>query len=57
MTKAPQELFQLARSAIERAGFVIESCEAFVFRPFPLALPTAPHILGTARPEAHRGCG
>jgi ubiquinone/menaquinone biosynthesis C-methylase UbiE len=40
------------RSAIERAGFVIERCEEFVFRPFPLALPTAPHILGIARRPA-----
>jgi ubiquinone/menaquinone biosynthesis C-methylase UbiE len=30
------------RSAIERAGFVIESCDGFLFRPLPLALPTAP---------------
>jgi SAM-dependent methyltransferase len=40
------------RSAIERAGFVIERCDEFVFRPFPLALPTAPHILGIARRPA-----
>jgi SAM-dependent methyltransferase len=38
--------------AIERAGFVIEHYDAFVFRPFPVALPTAPHILGTARRPA-----
>jgi hypothetical protein len=36
------------RSAIERAGFIIERCDAFVFPPFPLAPPTAPHILGIA---------
>jgi hypothetical protein len=34
------------------AGFVIGHYDAFVFRPFPLTLPTAPHILGTARRPA-----
>jgi ubiquinone/menaquinone biosynthesis C-methylase UbiE len=33
---------------IERAGFMIETCERFPFSPAPL-LPSAPHILGSAR--------
>jgi ubiquinone/menaquinone biosynthesis C-methylase UbiE len=36
------------KSAIERAGFEIETCERFAFSPAP-SLPPAPHILGTAR--------
>jgi ubiquinone/menaquinone biosynthesis C-methylase UbiE len=36
-------------AAIEKAGFEIETCERFLFKPFPLALPTAPHIRGIAR--------
>lgn len=35
-------------AGIERAGFVIETCERFPFSPAPL-LPPDPHILGTAR--------
>lgn len=35
-------------SAIEHAGFVIESCDRFPFSPAPL-LPADPHILGRAR--------
>ena len=35
-------------AAIERAGFVIESCEQFTFSPVPLP-PALPHILGVAR--------
>jgi ubiquinone/menaquinone biosynthesis C-methylase UbiE len=36
------------RSAIEQAGFGIETCERFQFSPAPL-IPPDPHILGTAR--------
>jgi hypothetical protein len=36
-------------SAIKNAGFQIESYKRFLFKPFPLALPTAPHIQGIAR--------
>ena len=35
-------------AGIERAGFVIETCERFPFSPAPL-LPADPHILGVAR--------
>jgi len=35
-------------AAIERAGFVIESCERFTFSPVALP-PPLPHILGVAR--------
>jgi ubiquinone/menaquinone biosynthesis C-methylase UbiE len=35
-------------TAIEQAGFVIETCERFAFSPAPF-LPPDPHILGTAR--------
>jgi hypothetical protein len=34
---------------IERAGFQIESCERFRFRPSPLEIPVPPHVLGVAR--------
>ena len=37
---------------IVRAGFLIERRESFLFRPLPLVLPTAPHILGIARNPA-----
>ncbi len=37
------------RSAIEEAGFVIESCEQFKFQPALIAIAARPHILGTAR--------
>jgi len=36
-------------AAISEAGFEIARCERFLFKPMPLALPTAPHILGSAR--------
>lgn len=36
-------------SAIERAGFEIETCRRFAFRPSPLLYPVTPHILGVAR--------
>jgi ubiquinone/menaquinone biosynthesis C-methylase UbiE len=40
-------------SAIEQAGFVIETCERFPFSPAPF-LPPDPHVLGTARrPTQH----
>jgi ubiquinone/menaquinone biosynthesis C-methylase UbiE len=35
--------------AIEQAGFTIERCRRFVFRPSLLDLPVAPRILGVAR--------
>lgn len=35
--------------AIEEAGFEIERCRRFIFRPSPLDLPVAPRILGAAR--------
>jgi ubiquinone/menaquinone biosynthesis C-methylase UbiE len=39
--------------AIERAGFTVERCEHFDFRPTPLVAPATPRILGVARkPEA-----
>jgi ubiquinone/menaquinone biosynthesis C-methylase UbiE len=36
-------------AAIVEAGFALEGVERFSFRPFPIPLPTAPHVLGTAR--------
>lgn len=37
-------------AAIERAGFVVERCRRFRFKPSPLiGLWTAPHVLGLAR--------
>jgi hypothetical protein len=33
--------------AIERAGFEIEQCERFPFRPSPIMAPVAPHVIGT----------
>ncbi|MGH8977799.1 MAG: class I SAM-dependent methyltransferase [Acidimicrobiia bacterium] len=35
-------------AAIEAAGFVVEECERFSFRPNPIDV-SSPHILGTAR--------
>jgi ubiquinone/menaquinone biosynthesis C-methylase UbiE len=35
-------------AAIKAAGFAVEECRSFEFRPAP-AIPTAPHILGVAR--------
>jgi ubiquinone/menaquinone biosynthesis C-methylase UbiE len=37
------------KAAIEKAGFVIERCRGFQFRPSLLVAPVAPHILGVAR--------
>jgi ubiquinone/menaquinone biosynthesis C-methylase UbiE len=34
---------------IERAGFLVERCRRFSFRPSPLVAPVAPHVLGVAR--------
>jgi SAM-dependent methyltransferase len=36
-------------SAIEAAGFEIERCERFTFRPFVLLKAIEPHVIGTAR--------
>ena len=36
-------------AAIERAGFEIESCDRFDFKPGVLHTPVKPHIFGTAR--------
>jgi SAM-dependent methyltransferase len=36
-------------TAIERAGFSIEACRSFPFRPSLLLYPVTPHILGIAR--------
>lgn len=36
-------------AAIEQAGFAIERCREFMFRPCALAFPAAPHVLGGAR--------
>lgn len=38
-------------AAIERAGFRIERCRRFSFRPCLLALPTSPQVIGSARNE------
>jgi ubiquinone/menaquinone biosynthesis C-methylase UbiE len=38
-------------AAIEAAGFVVESCRSFDFRPVR-GIPTAPHVLGRARRPA-----
>jgi ubiquinone/menaquinone biosynthesis C-methylase UbiE len=35
--------------AIERAGFAIETCRRFPFRPSFICAPVAPHIIGRAR--------
>ncbi len=35
--------------AIERAGFAIERCERFTWRPCRLGAPAAPHVIGLAR--------
>jgi ubiquinone/menaquinone biosynthesis C-methylase UbiE len=40
---------------IARAGFAIERCRRFDFRPCPLALPTSPTIIGVARRPALPG--
>ena len=36
-------------AAIEQAGFAIDRCTRFAFKPFPFPFPTAPHVLGVAR--------
>lgn len=36
-------------AAIEEAGFVVERCRRFAFRPCMCAAVTAPHVLGVAR--------
>lgn len=36
-------------SAIERAGFVVEECRRFSFRPSIVAYPVTPHAIGSAR--------
>ena len=36
-------------ASIERAGFVVERCRRFAFRPCLCAAATAPHVLGMAR--------
>ena len=35
--------------AIGRAGFELERCERFAFRPSPVMLPVAPHVIGAAK--------
>lgn len=35
--------------AVERAGFVVEECRRFPFRPCWMATPVEPHVLGLAR--------
>jgi ubiquinone/menaquinone biosynthesis C-methylase UbiE len=40
------------RSAIERAGFVVERCDAFLFRPFPLSSPASPPMSHRRRPRS-----
>jgi ubiquinone/menaquinone biosynthesis C-methylase UbiE len=35
--------------SIERAGFAIEACRRFSFRPFSALAPIKPHVLGRAR--------
>jgi len=35
--------------AIERAGFIVETCRRFDFRPTPMVAPATPRILGVAR--------
>ncbi len=35
--------------AIERAGFLVEHCRQFDFRPTPMVAPATPRILGAAR--------
>lgn len=39
-------------AAIEAAGFTIERCRRFAFRPCLLAAPAAPHVIGRARSAA-----
>jgi ubiquinone/menaquinone biosynthesis C-methylase UbiE len=37
------------RATIEHAGFAIERCREFMFRPCALSAPAAPHVIGRAR--------
>jgi len=37
-------------AAIKHAGFAVERCRRFDFRPTPLVAPATPRILGVARP-------
>jgi ubiquinone/menaquinone biosynthesis C-methylase UbiE len=39
-------------AAIEAAGFEIEMCERFTFKPFRFATLTSPHVIGVARRPA-----
>lgn len=39
-------------AAIEAAGFAVERCRRFAFRPCALVAPTAPHVIGRARAVA-----
>lgn len=39
-------------AAIEAAGFEIESCRRFAFKPGPLMTVVEPHVIGTARRRA-----
>jgi ubiquinone/menaquinone biosynthesis C-methylase UbiE len=45
------------KAEIERAGFEIESCREFSFRPMPLLYPASPHILGVARRPGQEASG
>ena len=36
------------RATIEEAGFAVERCREFMFRPCALAAPAAPHVIGWA---------
>ncbi len=38
-------------AAIEAAGFAVERCNRFSFRPSPLDTPVSPHVIGVARVE------
>jgi ubiquinone/menaquinone biosynthesis C-methylase UbiE len=38
-------------AAIEDAGFAVERCKRFSFRPSPLDAPVSPHVIGVARAE------
>ena len=43
-------------AAIEAAGFTIERCKRLSVKPCAIAVPVAPHILGTARSPVARAC-
>jgi SAM-dependent methyltransferase len=42
-------------AAIEAAGFEIERCERFTFRPFVLLKAIEPHVIGAARNPSDSG--